>query len=629
MSEFSRPSARAAWDKPSSSRRSRGRGPGVRRSLFALVAFVTLAAAACTQTPATPGGGSGDVLITASSSTISYGDAVPAITPWYSGLPGGQLQTATPATCTTTATATSPAGTYPTSCSGAVNGSSTITYVNGTITIEPAQVEVTASGGAMVVGGSVPTITASYSGLVNDQTAPAVLPTCSTTATSASVAGNYPSTCSGASDPNYSFSYEHGTVSVGAALVTVTASSRTTAYGKPAAITATYSGFVHGETRPATAASCNTTATTTSPVGSYTSACSGAADPSYVFSYVNGTVTVTPAPVVVTASSATMPSTGAVPDHHAELLGPGQRRHRSGHGADVFHHGHVVEPDGSLPVDLRRRGRPELHLLLRERRHHRDGRPGSGDGHRLVGNGHTTAVRSRPSPRPTRVSPAVRPLPRPAATCTTTATSSSPVGTYPTTCSGAADPSYGFVYVAGSVTITRAPATVTASSGSFTYGGSAPAITPTYSGLVNGDDRSGHGTDVFHHGHVLEPGRLLPLGLPRCRRSELHLLDGGRLGQRDQGRPHGHGVGRFVRLRRFGARDHGVLRRVRERRRRPGHPADLFDGGHLGQPGGVLRLQLFGRQRSELHLQLRRRFGQRDPEGGGDHGVEPHHGSGR
>ena len=102
--------------------------------------------------------------ITASSSTISYGDAVPAITPWYSGLPGGQLQTATPATCTTTATSTSPAGTYPTSCAGAVNGSSTITYVNGTITIEPAQVEVTASGGAMVVGGSVPTITAQLLG---------------------------------------------------------------------------------------------------------------------------------------------------------------------------------------------------------------------------------------------------------------------------------------------------------------------------------------------------------------------------------------------------------------------------------------------------------------------------------
>ena len=124
-----------------------------------------------------------------------------------------------------------------------MNGSSTITYVNGTITIEPAHVEVTASGGAMVVGGSVPTITASYSGLVNDQTAPAVLPTCSTTATSSSVAGNYPSTCSGASDPNYTFSYEHGTVSVGAAVVTVTASSRTTTYGKPAAITADLLGL--------------------------------------------------------------------------------------------------------------------------------------------------------------------------------------------------------------------------------------------------------------------------------------------------------------------------------------------------------------------------------------------------
>jgi MBG domain (YGX type) len=38
-------------------------------------------------------------------------------------------------------------------------------------------------------------------------------------------------------------------------------------------------------------------------------------------------------------------------------------------------------------------------------------------------------------------------------TCTTTATSSSPVGTYPITCSGAEGVGYSFTYVNGTLTI--------------------------------------------------------------------------------------------------------------------------------------------------------------------------------
>ena len=57
----------------------------------------------------------------------------------------------------------------------------------------------------MTYGGSTPTITASYSGFVNGDTAASLTtpPTCSTAATSASPVGSYPSSCSGAVDPNY------------------------------------------------------------------------------------------------------------------------------------------------------------------------------------------------------------------------------------------------------------------------------------------------------------------------------------------------------------------------------------------------------------------------------------------
>ena len=51
------------------------------------------------------------------------------------------------------------------------------------------------------------------------------------------------------------------------------------------------------------------------------------------------------------------------------------------------------------------------------------------------------------------------------------------------------DSNYSISYVAGVVTVSKAPLTITASSGSMTYGGAVPTITPSYSGFVNGDTR--------------------------------------------------------------------------------------------------------------------------------------------
>ena len=95
----------------------------------------------------------------------------------------------------------------------------------GSVDVTKAELTVTASDGTFVYGGSVPAITASYAGFVNGDVAPATPPTCSTVATSASPVGSYASTCSGADDPNYTFSYVDGSVSVTPAAAVITASS--------------------------------------------------------------------------------------------------------------------------------------------------------------------------------------------------------------------------------------------------------------------------------------------------------------------------------------------------------------------------------------------------------------------
>ena len=77
-------------------------------------------------------------------------------------------------------------------------------------TISPAPLSITASSPAMTYGGTVPAITPSYSGFAGHDSPSSLSapPSCSTTATSASPAGTYPSTCSGAADPNYTISYK-------------------------------------------------------------------------------------------------------------------------------------------------------------------------------------------------------------------------------------------------------------------------------------------------------------------------------------------------------------------------------------------------------------------------------------
>ena len=95
---------------------------------------------------------------------------------------------------------------------------------------------------------------------------------------------------------------------VSPASLTVTADAKSKAYGgAPPALTASYSGFVNGDTAAnlTTQAALSTTATSASRVSGnpYTITASAAADADYTISYVNGSLTVTPVSLTVTADA--------------------------------------------------------------------------------------------------------------------------------------------------------------------------------------------------------------------------------------------------------------------------------------------------------------------------------------
>jgi hypothetical protein len=260
------------------------------------------------------GAGMGSLTITASSGSMTYGGAVPAITASYSGFVGGDSPSSltTPPTCTTTATRSSPVGTYPTTCSGAVDASYTIDYAQGTITVGAASLTITASSGSFVYGGTVPTITPNYSGFVNgDSVASLTTPaTCSSLATSSSpVSGSpYASSCTGAADGNYTIHYVSGSVIESQATLTISAPSPGMNEGASVpTLTPTYGGFVNGDTAASlsTAPTCTTKATSSSIGGSYPVTCAGAVDGNYSINYVAGNLTVTGPGLSLSSSSLT------------------------------------------------------------------------------------------------------------------------------------------------------------------------------------------------------------------------------------------------------------------------------------------------------------------------------------
>lgn len=110
--------------------------------------------------------------------------------------------------------------------------------------VNPAPLTITASSPSVVYGG-VPAITLAYSGFVAGDTAASLstAPTCASTAPSSGAAGAYLTSCSGAVDPNYTISYQPGTLTINQASQAI---SFTSTPPDPARVGATYTATATG-----------------------------------------------------------------------------------------------------------------------------------------------------------------------------------------------------------------------------------------------------------------------------------------------------------------------------------------------------------------------------------------------
>jgi len=179
------------------------------------------------------------------------------------------------------------------------------------IVIQKKQVTVTANN-LSISYGDTPAFTSQYSGFVNGETEAVLtsLPVYDCNATSTSYVGAYSIVPSGAAAQNYSFVYQNGMLTIGKRALNVTPNNATRIYGATnPTFTVTYTGFVNNENASVIIASpvAATTANNTSSAGDYLITCSGGNANNYSFNYGTGTLTVTKAPLTITAQDASRP----------------------------------------------------------------------------------------------------------------------------------------------------------------------------------------------------------------------------------------------------------------------------------------------------------------------------------
>ncbi len=133
--------------------------------------------------------------VTASSASVTYGDATPTVTPSYTGFVGGESKASltTAPTCTTGYSATTPVANSPvaTTCSGAVDANYAITYVPGAVTVNRKALTVVANSKDKQQGAANPVLDGTLTGVIASD---GITATYSTTATVLSAAGTYPIT---------------------------------------------------------------------------------------------------------------------------------------------------------------------------------------------------------------------------------------------------------------------------------------------------------------------------------------------------------------------------------------------------------------------------------------------------
>ena len=384
---------------------------------------------------------------------------------------------------TTTATKTSSVGTYHITVNqGTIEGSYEAT--EGKLTITKAPLTVTAKSYTIKQVDALPTFEAEYSGFKNNETASVLTtqPTITTTATSASAPGTYDIIVSGAFAGNYDITCVKGTLTITAAApVTVATKSYSRKYGEA---NPTFEYTTSGAALSGTP-SITCEATATSPVGEYEIVASKGTVTNYNVTYVNGKLTITKAPLTITAKSYTIKQGDALPTFEAEYSG-----FKNNETASVLSTQPTV---GTTATSASEPGTYDI-IVSGASATNYDITYVKGTLTITQADPVTVAAKSysrqygEANPTFEYTTSGATLSGTPSITCAATATS--PVGEYDIAASKGTVTNYNVTYVNGKLTIIKAPLTVTAKSYTIKQGDALPTFEAEYSGFKNNETAS-------------------------------------------------------------------------------------------------------------------------------------------
>lgn len=438
--------------------------------------------------------------IKADNKSMIYGGTMPGLTVSFDGFVNGDDVSSLTlfGGLSTNATSASPVGSYEISPPVVDVDDYVVRYLPGTLTISKAVLTVAVDDVSKVYGEVVPAFTTRFDGFLNGD-GPSILrgePTFSTDAMQESAVGAYRVDVDGLLAHDYEIQYVPGTLIVNPAALTITVNDATKVYGSPNPVfTASVSGALNGDEFDVPLF--RTDAVDRSGVGAYTVVASGVHAPNYVITYVDGVLTVTKAPLTITAGSASKAYGASVPELFADVTG-------------------FVNGDDESVL-------PSLTVTTAATAASPVGRYGTSVHPVLVANYDITYIEGSidvvPVPVVVKVADAskVYGSENPSFTAVieglvngesenvlgvpvfdTVATTSSAVGSYAVTVGGLQSPNYEIAVVAGALDVTPAPLTIIADNKTKTYGSAVPAFTVSFEGFVNGDDPSVlHGVPVF------------------------------------------------------------------------------------------------------------------------------------
>jgi hypothetical protein len=262
--------------------------------------------------------------VTADSKTKTYGSPDPTLTVTYTGFVNGETPAVLTGTLSIVRATGENVGSYIITPSGLSSGNYAITFNTGTLTITKATLTVTAQSKSKVYGSPDPALTFLVSGLQFSDTQAGVLSGGLSRVAGESVAGSPYGITQGTltANGNYNISFTGGILSITPAALSVTADAKSKIYGAAdPSFTVTYIGFVNGETSAVLGGTLTFTRAPGQDVGSYAITPAGQTSVNYAITFNSGTLTITKAPLSVTADSKTKPFGSVDPVYTASYSG--------------------------------------------------------------------------------------------------------------------------------------------------------------------------------------------------------------------------------------------------------------------------------------------------------------------